>query len=159
MGHLRAGCAVTSLLLVLWASWVSEQPSWGPLPGKGAFISWVGWGCTHHWAELPGMVSLGPVQNTFFTGSPLMVNSSLQVPSAWVGFTYTKGSWWMVTICKVKHRHLLASAPSRAVLPWLGRCRAMQAWPKCPGALLSWHLGVKPLSPAVGPGFGSFLCT
>lgn len=48
---------------------------------------------------LPGDVSLGPVQITFLTGSPLTVNSSLHVPSLIVGLTYTKGSWWIVTIC------------------------------------------------------------
>lgn len=48
--------------------------------------------------RLPGDVSLGPVQITFLTGSPLTVNSSLQVPSLSVGLTYTKGSWWIVTI-------------------------------------------------------------
>ncbi len=31
--------------------------------------------------------------------TPLGVYSSLQVPSSVVCFTYTKGSWWMVTIC------------------------------------------------------------
>lgn len=35
---------------------------------------------------------------TFLTGSPLTVDSSLHVPSLSVGLTYTKGSWWMVTI-------------------------------------------------------------
>lgn len=49
-------------------------------------------------SRLPGDVSLGPVQITFFTGSPLTVNSSLHVPSLSVGLTYTKGSWWIVTI-------------------------------------------------------------
>lgn len=49
---------------------------------------------------LPGMVSFGPVQITFLIKTPLGVYSSLQVPSSVVGFTYTKGSWWMVTICK-----------------------------------------------------------
>ncbi len=48
---------------------------------------------------LPGMVSFGPVQITFLIKTPLSVYSSLQVPSSVVGFTYTKGSWWMVTIC------------------------------------------------------------
>lgn len=49
-------------------------------------------------ARLPGEVSLGPVQITFLIGSPLTVDSSLHVPSLIVGLTYTKGSWWMVTI-------------------------------------------------------------
>lgn len=49
-------------------------------------------------SRLPGDVSLGPVQITFLTGSPLTVNSSLHVPSLSVGLTYTKGSWWIVTI-------------------------------------------------------------
>lgn len=49
-------------------------------------------------SRLPGEVSLGPVQITFLTGSPLTVNSSLHVPSLSVGLTYTKGSWWIVTI-------------------------------------------------------------
>lgn len=49
-------------------------------------------------SRLPGDVSLGPVQITFLTGSPLTVNSSLHVPSLIVGLTYTKGSWWIVTI-------------------------------------------------------------
>lgn len=35
---------------------------------------------------------------TFLTGSPFTVDSSLHVPSLSVGFTYTKGSWWIVTI-------------------------------------------------------------
>ena len=47
---------------------------------------------------LPGMVSLGPVQITFLINTPFNVISSLHVPSRLVGFTYTKGSWWMVTI-------------------------------------------------------------
>lgn len=42
--------------------------------------------------RLPGMVSFGPVQITFFIKTPFGVYSSLQVPSNVVGFTYTKGS-------------------------------------------------------------------
>lgn len=42
--------------------------------------------------RLPGMVSFGPVQITFFIRTPFGVYSSLQVPSNVVGFTYTKGS-------------------------------------------------------------------
>lgn len=126
----------------------------------GVFLSWTGWGsrCVHHQTELPGMVSLGPVQKTFFTGSPLMVNSSLHVPSACVGFTYTKGSWWIVTICEVKHKHLPVSVPLQRYIPpggELGRLlhTGTAKTPWCPPELPPQH--VRPLSPAAGPGFGT----
>lgn len=44
------------------------------------------------------MVSLGPVQITFLINTPFNVISSLHVPSGRVGFTYTNGSWCIVTI-------------------------------------------------------------
>lgn len=157
MGRWRLGAerAVTFLLLILWASCVTEHPPWEPFHGTGLFLNWVGWGsrCAHHQTELPGMVSLGPVQKTFFTGSPLMVNSSLHVPSACVGFTYTKGSWWIVTICEVKHKHPLVSVPLQGYVP-LG-CplhTSMAKMPWCPPQLPSQHMRL--LSPATGPGFG-----
>lgn len=59
----------------------------------------------------------------------MTVNSSLHVPSLIVGLTYTKGSWWIVTI-------------------WQGEGRA-PAWttrPQLPGALdLSAQTPLKPL--------------
>lgn len=95
-----------------------------------------------------------------------MVNSSLHVPSACVGFTYTKGSWWMVTICKVKHKHLLVSIPLQSYVPLGGelgcplhKSMANMLW--CSPQLLSWLMGL--LSPAAGPGFDTgnicFPCT
>ena len=163
-----AECAVAFQLLILWAFCVTEHSPQGPLLGTGVFISWVGWEsrCAHHQTELPGMVSLGPVQKTFFTGSPLMVNSSLHVPSACVGFTYTKGSWWIVTICEEKHKHPLVSIPLQSYVP-LGKelgCplhTSMVNMPWCSPQLPSQHM--RPLSPAAGPGFGTgnicFPCT
>ena len=46
----------------------------------------------------PGMVPLGPLHMTLFMVTPLTAFSSLQVPSGLVAWTYTNGSWWMVTI-------------------------------------------------------------
>lgn len=57
------------------------------------------------------MVSLGPVQITFFIKTPFNVISSLHVPSACVGFTYTNGSWWMVTIYNRRDRKLFITEP------------------------------------------------
>ena len=67
------------------------------------------------------MVSLGPVQITFLIKTPFSVISSWHVPSGMVGFTYTNGSWCMVTICSrwdrelFSHRSLIGSIPRRTL--------------------------------------------
>lgn len=83
--------------------------------------------------RLPGDVSLGPVQMTFLTGSPLTVNSSLHVPSLIVGLTYTKGSWWIVTIwgdTQASLSLLLTSADPKP--PQVSKCPLQHLHPGCP---------------------------